>query len=111
MATQDQNPNTNPEHNQHTPNPHEHPQNASGKAGKELSSEQQKPEFDQSLENEATINQPHATQSQLNPTSQSFSQNTAAQHTDHNKSNPDAKAPTEKDPVDRPLKDENGELI
>ncbi len=114
MATQDQNPNTNPEHNEHTPNTHEHPQNASGRAGKELSSDQDEPEFDQSSENESHINQPHYTQSDLNPTSQAFPQNHTEQTTENKVSNPDkdnATAPSEKDPVDRPLKDENGELI
>lgn len=110
MATHDNHPDTNPE-NKYTPNPHEHPQNTSGKAGKELSSDQDKPEFDQSEENESLEQQKaHLHQ---------HHENSAQPQNVQDPKRPEVPGttgveglhPSSKDPVDRPLKDENGELI
>lgn len=64
-----ENQNESNNHSEQGKNPanlNDHPQNASGKPGKELSSDQNKPEFDQSSESASHLNQPQGTHQQLN---------------------------------------------
>lgn len=106
MATHDQHPDHG---NKHTP-PHEHPQNASGRAGKELSSDQDETKFDQSEENE-TLEQQKAHLDQKEDKSFHADLPEPSQPKTPETTGIAGLHPSSKDPVDRPIKDENGELI
>jgi len=90
--------------------PHENPQNASGKPGKEFSSEQQDPLYDQSEESIERVNQ----QPNGEPQNGSFPQDQANKQNDQapNKSDTSQNRQfDEKQPVDRPAKEEDQELL
>jgi|GEM_PF-4844451 len=90
---------------------HTNPQNASGKPGKEFSSEQTDPLYDQSSESAENVNQ------QRNDPNASFPQNQPNEQANR-QNNPGSNNPAgtprqfdEKQPIDRPSKDEDQELL
>lgn len=95
-------------------NPHQRPQNASGNAGKELASDQNQPEFDQSKENEAHLNQAGTEHGLHKPNENAYPQGVkTTQDNPLSEANPDHKAfqPDAKQPIDRPAREEDQEML